>query len=318
MNAYPREVSTVAVVGLGTIGMSWAAYFLARGLSVRATDVDPAAEARTKAYIELASIALERLGLMAPSARGATISFHASVEEAAAGCDFVQENAPESETLKAKLLAQIDRVISAGVPIASSTSALAISALQRECRFPQRCFVGHPFNPPHLIPLVELVGGSETDPAVLDWAQDFYRKIGRHPVRLQREVYGHIANRLQYVLFNEAARLVLEGVASVQDVDAAVAHGPGMRWAFFGPFMTMHLAGGTGGMAGAFQKFGGRDSASDDRARRVPLNPEERQTLIDGVQDEAGGRSVAELEAHRDALLLELCRIKAASGPEAA
>jgi carnitine 3-dehydrogenase len=318
MNAYPREVSTVAVVGLGTIGMSWAAYFLARGLSVRATDVDPAAEARTKAYIELASIALERLGLMAPSARGATISFHASVEEAAAGCDFVQENAPESETLKAKLLAQIDRVISAGVPIASSTSALAISALQRECRFPQRCFVGHPFNPPHLIPLVELVGGSETDPAVLDWAQDFYRKIGRHPVRLQREVYGHIANRLQYVLFNEAARLVLEGVASVQDVDAAVAHGPGMRWAFFGPFMTMHLAGGTGGMAGAFQKFGGRDSASDDRARRVPLNPEERQTLIDGVQDEAGGRSVAELEAHRDALLLELCRIKAASGQEAA
>jgi carnitine 3-dehydrogenase len=318
MNAYPREVSTVAVVGLGTIGMSWAAYFLARGLSVRATDVDPAAEARTKAYIELASIALERLGLMAPSARGATISFHASVEEAAAGCDFVQENAPESETLKAKLLAQIDRVISAGVPIASSTSALAISALQRECRFPQRCFVGHPFNPPHLIPLVELVGGSETDPAVLDWAQDFYRKIGRHPVRLQREVYGHIANRLQYVLFNEAARLVLEGVASVEDVDAAVVHGPGMRWAFFGPFMTMHLAGGTGGMAGAFQKFGGRDSASDDRARRVPLNPEERQTLIDGVQDEAGGRSVAELEAHRDALLLELCRIKAASGQEAA
>ena len=317
MNAYPREVSTVAVVGLGTIGMSWAAYFLARGLSVRATDVDPAAQARTKAYIERASIALERLGLVAPSARGATISFHASVEEAAAGCDFVQENGPESETLKAKLLAQIDRVISAEVPIASSTSALAMSALQRECRFPQRCFVGHPFNPPHLIPLVELVGGSETDPAVLDWAQDFYRKIRRHPVRLQREVYGHIANRLQYVLFNEAARLVLEGVASVQDVDAAVAHGPGMRWAFFGPFMTMHLAGGTGGMAGAFQKFGGRDSASDDRARRVPLNPEERQTLIDGVQDEAGGRSVAELEAHRDALLLELCRIKAASGQEA-
>src|SRR6266853_1327733 len=213
MSGYPREVKTVAVVGLGTIGMSWAAYFLARGLSVRATDVDPAAQARTKAYIERASIALERLGLVAPSARGATISFHASVEEAAAGCDFVQENAPESETLKAKLLAQIDRVISAEVPIASSTSALAMSALQRECRFPQRCFVGHPFNPPHLIPLVELVGGSETDPAVLDWAQDFYRKIRRHPVRLQREVYGHIANRLQYVLFNEAARLVLEGVA---------------------------------------------------------------------------------------------------------
>src|SRR5262249_36962540 len=131
-------------------------------------------------------------------------------------------------------------------------------------------------------------------------------------------VYGHIANRLQYVLFNEAARLVLEGVASVEDVDAAVAHGPGMRWAFFGPFMTMHLAGGASGMAGAFREFGGRDSTSDDRARRVPLNPEERQIFIDGVALEAGGQSMAELEAHRDALLLELCRIKNALGDRAA
>ena len=314
MSGYPREIKTVAVVGLGTIGMSWAAYFLARGLSVRATDVDPAAETRTRAYIERASIALAKLGLVATSAPGATISFHATVEEAAKGCDFVQENGPESEMLKAKLLAQIDTVTPAVVPIASSTSALSMSALQRECRFPQRCFVGHPFNPPHLIPLVELVGGSGTDPGVLDWAEDFYRGIHRHPVRLQREVYGHIANRLQYVLFNEAARLVLDGVASVEDVDAAVAYGPGMRWAFFGPFMTMHLAGGTGGMAGAFQKFGGRDSTSDDRARRVPLNPGERQTLIDGVEVEAGGRSVSELETHRDALLLELCRIKTTLG----
>ena len=318
MSVYPREVKTVAVVGLGTIGMSWAAYFLARGLSVRATDVDPAAEARTRAYIERASTALDKLGLVAPTAPNAAISFHPTVDEAAGGCDFVQENGPESETLKAKLLAQIDRATLAEVPIASSTSALSMSALQRDCRFPERCFVGHPFNPPHLIPLVELVGGSGTDAAVIDWAQGFYRTIGRHPVRLQREVYGHIANRLQYVLFNEAARLVLEGVASVEDVDAAVAYGPGMRWAFFGPFMTMHLAGGASGMAGAFQKFGGRDSTSDDRARRVPLNPSERQMLIEGVAVEAGGRSVAELEARRDALLLELCRIKAALGDRAA
>ena len=311
MDAYPREVQTVAVVGLGIIGMSWAAYFLARGLSVRATDVDRAAEARTKAYIERARVALDKLGLVTTSARDANFSFHATVEEAAAGCSFVQENGPESETLKTKLLAEIDRAVPAEVPIASSTSALSMSALQRDCRLPERCFVGHPFNPPHLIPLVELVGGTKTDPRVLDWAHAFYRKLRRRPVRLQREIYGHIANRLQYVLFNEAARLVLEGVATVEDVDAAVAHGPGMRWAFFGPFMTMHLAGGPGGMAGAFNKFGARDSASDDRARRVPLNPEERQIFIDGVTLEAGGQSVAELEAHRDSQLLELCRIKA-------
>jgi 3-hydroxyacyl-CoA dehydrogenase len=316
MDAYPREVRTVAVVGLGTIGMSWAAYFLGRGLSVRATDVDPAAEARTKAYIERARVVLDKLGLIAASAPGATFSFHATVGEAAEGCDFVQENGPESETLKTKLLAEIDRVVAAEVPIASSTSALSMSALQRDCRFPERCFVGHPFNPPHLIPLVELVGGARTDPLVLDWAHAFYRKLRRHPVRLQREIYGHIANRLQYVLFNEAARLVLEGVASVEDVDAAVAHGPGMRWAFFGPFMTMHLAGGAAGMAGAFEKFAGRDSASEDRARRVPLDPDERQTLIDGVAVETGGRPVLELETHRDALLVELCRIKAALGED--
>lgn len=318
MTVYPTRVDTVAVVGLGTIGMSWAAYFLARGLSVRATDVDPAAEGRARAYIGRARVALETLGLVVPGADDRRFSFHGTAEECVADCQFVQENGPETEASKTKLLAQIDHAASPDVPIASSTSALSMSVLQSECRFAQRCFVGHPFNPPHLIPLVEIVGGDQTDPGLLDWAQHFYREMGRHPVRLRKEVYGHIANRLQYVLFNEAARLVLEGVASVEDVDAAVASGPGMRWAFFGPFMTMHLAGGAGGMAAAFEKFGHRDSHSTDRARRMPLDAEQQRILIAGVEAAARSRSIAQLEARRDTLLLDLCRIKTTDGaPEA-
>lgn len=318
MIKYPSKVETVAVIGLGTIGMSWASYFLARGLTVRATDVDPTAEARARAYIDRALPALEELALAVSSASATGFSFHPTVEETVAGAHFVQENGPEAESAKIQLLAQIDHAAASDVPIASSTSALPMSVLQQECVHPQRCFVGHPFNPPHLIPLVEIVGGKRTDPTVLDWAEAFYREIKRTPIRLHREVFGHIANRLQYVLFNEAARLVLEGVASVKDVDAAVTWGPGMRWAFLGPFMTMHLAGGTGGIEGAFQKFGDRDNKISDRARRMMLGAEHRRTLIDGVEAASEGRSIQELEARRDALLMDLYRLKAAgSMPDA-
>lgn len=314
MITYPSKVETVAVIGLGTIGTSWAAYFVARGLAVRATDVDPTAETRARAYIHHALPALDQLALAVPSASAASFSFHPTVEEAVAGAHFVQENGPETESAKIQLLAEIDQAAAPDVPIASSTSALPMSVLQQGCGNPQRCFVGHPFNPPHLIPLVEIVGGKRTDPSVLDWAEDFYREIKRKPVRLHREVFGHIANRLQYVLFNEAARLVLEGVVSAKDVDAAVTWGPGMRWAFLGPFMTMHLAGGPNGMAGAFSKFGDRDTKSTDRAARMMLGAEHRRVLIDGVEAASDGRSIQELEAARDALLMELYRLKAA-GP---
>ena len=314
MITYPSKVETVAVIGLGTIGMSWAAYFLARGLTVRATDVDPAAETRARACIHRALPALEKLALAVSNASATRFSFHPTVEEAVAGARFVQENGPEVESTKIQLLAQIDHAAAPDVPIASSTSALPMTVLQQDCTHPQRCFVGHPFNPPHLIPLVEIVGGKRTDPHLLDWAEAFYREIRREPVRLHREVFGHIANRLQYVLFNEAARLVLEGVASAKDVDAAVTWGPGMRWAFLGPFMTMHLAGGTGGMAGAFQKFGDRDAKSTDRAARMMLGAEHRRIIIDGVEAASEGLSIDELEARRDALLMDLYRLKVA-GP---
>lgn len=309
---YPGRVESVAVVGLGTIGMSWTAYFLARGISVRGTDIDPHAEARARDYIGRATPELERLGLVVPAGL-ARFSFHVTVEDAVDGVSFVQENGPENEDAKIELLARIDRALPAEIPVASSTSALMMSTLQQRCRHPERCFVGHPFNPPHLIPLVEIVGGNRTDARVLDWAEAFYRRIGREPIRLKREVYGHVANRLQYVLFNEAARLVFEGVATVRDIDAAVAWGPGMRWALFGPFMTMHLAGGADGMAGSFRKFADRDAACTDRAARMPLSAEQRRTLVEGVEVVAEGRTVSALEARRDELLRELYRLKIAA-----
>lgn len=223
---YPGRVESVAVVGLGTIGMSWTAYFLARGISVRGTDIDPRAEARARDYIGRATPELERLGLVVPAGL-ARFSFHVTVEDAVDGVSFVQENGPENEDAKIELLARIDRALPAEIPVASSTSALMMSTLQQRCRHPERCFVGHPFNPPHLIPLVEIVGGNRTNARVLHWAEAFYRRIGREPIRLKREVYGHVANRLQYVLFNEAARLVFEGVATVRDIDARLRGDPG-------------------------------------------------------------------------------------------
>jgi 3-hydroxyacyl-CoA dehydrogenase len=310
MSTYPNKVEKIAVVGLGTIGMSWTAYFLARGFAVTATDIDPAAEARTRDYVAQSFTSLEELGLVARGAGLNGFTFSNSLEGAIKGADFVQENGPENEGSKTELLAKIDRVAPEYVPIASSTSALRISSLQSQCRYPARCFVGHPFNPPHLIPLVEIVGGSRTDRRVLEWAGWFYREIGREPIHLQREIYGHIANRLQYVLFNEAARLVLDGVASVEDVDRAVSWGPGMRWALFGPFMTMHLGGGSGGMEGSFAKFHERDSTNTDRATRMTLSADQQRVLVDGVAEMSRGRRVEEIARARDEQLVRLYKLK--------
>ncbi|WP_137388617.1 3-hydroxyacyl-CoA dehydrogenase family protein [Rhodoligotrophos defluvii] len=307
---YHRQINTVAVVGLGLIGMSWVAYFLARGFKVQGFDPDPEASARTTAYVEKTWPALVALDLVAAQARREDLHISASLDEAIAGADFVQENAPELATVKASVLAEIGRYAPETVPIASSTSALKLTPLVASAPHPERYFLAHPFNPPHLVPLVEVSGGERTSPAVLDWAMWFYRHIRREPVRLKREIHGHIANRLQYVLYNEAARMVLEGVATAEDVDAAVSWGPGMRWALFGPFMTMHLGGGPGGIASAFNKFRDRDAFNTDRAARMVLTPEQEALFIEAVDRAMRGRTIQQLEADRDAALVELYRLK--------
>jgi len=227
-----------------------------------------------------------------------------------AGADFVQENAPEREPVKRALLARLDAVVPPEVVIASSSSGLLITRLQADCGHPERCLIGHPFNPPHLIPLVEIVGGERTAPAAIERALAFYRAIGKRPIHIRREVAGHVANRLQAALWREAVHLLAAGVASVADIDAAISEGPGLRWALMGPHLTFHLAGGSGGMAHFLDQLGPPLESWWDDLGSPRLTPEIGQALTAGVMAEAGGRDIAALAAERDRFLVDLLELK--------
>ena len=301
----PTEVGDIALLGTGTIGASWATHFLARGLSITAWDPAPDADARLRAFIDAAWPAMERLGL-GPGADPARVRLVDEAESAVEGAVFVQESGPEDEALKRALYRRIDPALGSHTVVASSSSGLLISTLQEGLRNGARFVVGHPFNPPHLIPLVEVVGGRGTDPEAVAWALAFYNAHGKRAIRVEREVPGHIANRLQAALQREAFHLLLSGVASAADIDAAIAHGPGLRWAFMGPFLTMHLAGGEGGMRGALAHFGPAMESWCADLGAPRLDAEAIETLgraVDGMLD---GRSIQALAAERDARLLAL------------
>lgn len=305
-----HSIRRVAVVGTGTIGMSWAATFLSRGLEVSATDPAQGAEARLRQFVDDAWPVLGRLGTIAATPPHELLKFYADPETAVAGADFVQENAPERETIKAALLARIDAVLPPDTVIASSSSGLLISTLQASCRHPERCVIGHPFNPPHLIPLVEVVGGAQTAAVTVERAMAFYAAIGKRPIHIRREVAGHVANRLQAALWREAVHLVAAGVASVADVDAAISEGPGLRWALMGPHLTFHLAGGEGGMAHFLEQLGPPLEGWWDDLGSPRLTPEVRDELTAGVAAEAGGRGIPTLAAERDQFLVDLLALK--------
>ncbi|HMK69866.1 MAG TPA: 3-hydroxyacyl-CoA dehydrogenase NAD-binding domain-containing protein, partial [Xanthobacteraceae bacterium] len=218
----------VAVIGTGTIGASWAAIFLARGFEVAATDPAAGAEDFARHFINDTWPTLQKLGLVVPGASAQRMSFHRGAAAAVNGAEFVQENAPENEDLKIELFAEIDAALPGDAVIASSSSGLLISRVSAKCTHPQRCVIGHPFNPPHLIPLVEVVGGEKTSAQAIAATMDFYRALGKHPIHIKKEVRGHVANRLQAALWREAIHLVAEGVVSVADADAAIAFGPGL------------------------------------------------------------------------------------------
>lgn len=292
----------VAVVGCGTVGASWAALFLAHGLDVAATDPAPGAEERLRRFVERA---LEQLRALGCRDEG-RLTFHPAMADTLAGAAFVQENAPENEGLKRRLLAEIDGLVPPDVVVASSTSALLRSAIVADCRWAGRHLVAHPFNPPHLLPLVEIVGG---DAAAVASAVAFYRSLGRRPVVLSREMPGHIANRLSSALYREAVHLVEQGVASVTDIDAAISHGPGLRWAVMGPHMTYHLGGGEGGIAHYLEHLGPSQERRWAALGNPSLGPEVRERIVAGVAEEAAGRSIADLEAERDAALMGLLRL---------
>ncbi len=294
------SIRRVAVVGTGTIGMSWAATFLSRGISVRASDPAPGAEERLRRFVDLAWPVLARLGPIAERPPHQLLVFCADAISAVTAADFVQESAPEREAVKQEILARIDAVLPPEVVIASSSSGLLISKLQGACRHPGRVVIGHPFNPPHLIPLVEVVGGARTTPATIEWAMAFYAAIGKRPIHIRREVAGHVANRLQAALWREAVHLVATGVASVADVDTAISEGPGLRWALMGPHLTFHLAGGSGGIAHFLDQLGPPLESWWDDLGSPRLTPEVRRALAEGVAAEAGTRDIATLETERD------------------
>ena len=301
----PTEVGDIALLGTGTIGASWATYFLARGLSVTAWDPAPDADARLRAFIDAAWPAMERLGLGA-GADPTQVRVVDAPESAVDGALFVQESGPEDEALKRDLYRRIDAVLDRHAVVASSSSGLLISTLQDGLRNGARFVVGHPFNPPHLIPLVEVVGGKSTDPAAVEWALAFYNAHGKKAIRVEREVPGHIANRLQAALLREAFHLLLSGAASAADIDAAIAHGPGLRWAFMGPFLTMHLAGGEGGMRHALDHFGPALESWWADLGTPRLDGEAIEALSRAVDEVLDGHSIPALAVERDSRLLAL------------
>jgi len=298
-----KDIATVAIVGGGLIGGAWAAFFLSRGLAVRVHDPRQDAEAAIRPIIEQALADLAQLApLTAISATA--LQFCAELADTVGPADYVQENAPEILDLKQALLARIDAAAAPDVLIGSSTSSLRATDLQRDCRHPERVMVAHPFNPPHLVPLVELVRGDKTAPEAQDAAYAWFESIGKAPIRVTKEARGHVANRMSSALWREAVHIVAEGIASVEDVDRAIRFGPGLRWAVDGPHMLYHLGGGAGGMAAYLDHLGPAQEARWAELGAPKLDASTREMLVAGVADEAKGRTIPTLAAERDRRLI--------------
>ncbi|OON80138.1 3-hydroxyacyl-CoA dehydrogenase NAD-binding domain-containing protein [Streptomyces tsukubensis] len=306
----PEDVRRVACIGAGVIGGGWVAHFLARGYDVTAWDPATDAEDKLRRLVGAAWPALEQMGL-ADGASQDRLTVTATLAEAVADAQFVQESAPEKLELKRSLLAELDAATPPGVVIASSTSGYPMTDMQPPhdaAATPQRLVVGHPFNPPYLIPLVEVVGGERTDAAAVEWSSRFYDVAGKSVITMDRELPGFIANRLQEALWREALHMVAEGEASVADIDASITEGPGLRWAFMGPCLTFALAGGEGGMAHMLDHFGPSLKSPWTRLEAPELDGALRDAMVDGCAEAAGDRTYADLVAERDQGVIDVLR----------
>ena len=298
---------TIACIGAGVIGGGWVAHFLAQGFHVRAWDPAPDAEVKLRRLVDAAWPALSSLGLAEGASRN-NLVVTPTLAEAVEGAVFVQESAPEDLPLKRKLLAEIDAATPAGVVVASSTSGYGMTEMQADATTPERLVVGHPFNPPYLIPLVEVVGGEQTASWAVSHASAFYRRVGKTVITMDREVPGFIANRLQEALWREALHMVANGEATVEQIDTAITAGPGLRWPIQGPLLTFHLAGGEGGMAHMLDHFGPSLKSPWTRLEAPELTPELRDAVVEGCEEEAAGRSIADLVAERDRAIIAIQR----------
>jgi 3-hydroxyacyl-CoA dehydrogenase len=309
---YNKPVRRIAIVGTGVIGASWAAQYLARGFDVVATDPAPNAEPNLRKYVDEAWSQLIGIGLSAGASRD-RLSFSTNLNEALSKADFIQENGPERPDFKVKLYTDMDNASPADSIIASSSSGITPSVMQSKCKHPERVLIGHPFNPPHIIPLVEICGGAQTSPEALQQAMKFYAGIGKKPILLNKEIPGHVANRLQLALYKEVLYLIQQNVLSVADADAAVSWGPGLRWGIMGPNLQYHLGGGVGGikhfMEGVFTGL----APVFNSLGNPQVTPAFKQTIIDGVLQEAGNRSVGQLAQEENELLVGLLNLRSKS-----
>lgn len=307
-------MSRIAIIGTGVIGSSWAALFAAHGHAVSATDPRHDAADELRRAVAECWPSLERQGLVADSGSPDLVTVVGSAAEATEGATFVQENAPERLELKHELYRQIDAIADADVVIASSSSGLMATDLQRVCeRHPERVLIGHPFNPPHLVPLVEVVGGQATSEAAIATAMALYTSIGKSPIHIRAELPGHVTNRLQAALWREAYWLVEQGVVSVAEVDRAISSGPGLRWALLGPFATQHLSGGEGGIAHVLEHLGPPMVDWWETLRSAEWTPELKAAVVAGTHDEFRGIDQHEMLDERDRLLEQLVVAKAAA-----
>lgn len=306
----------MGVAGTGVIGASWAAHFLRQGFDVVAFDPAPGAAAKLRERIDRAWPVLDRMGLRS-GASPDRVSFTEQLSGLTDVADFVLENAPEVLGMKQQLIAELDEAADEDVIIASSSSGIVPSALQERCmRAPQRVLVAHPFQPPHIMPLVEVVGGARTSHQVIARTMDFLRSTGKRPIHLTSEVPGHVVNRLQAALWREAYSLVERGVVSVGEVDDAIRFGPGLRWALLGPFLTLHLTGGDGGIDRIHRHLGGTMQTLWADFATPDLDEQLTRRVSEGVAAELDGASAIDIERWRDEALVELLQLHEAHGED--
>ena len=305
-----KPVHRIAIVGTGVIGASWSAYYLARGFDVVATDPAPNAEPNLRKYVDEAWPLLTSIGLSHSASRD-RLTFTTSLQDALSDADFVQENGPERPDFKKKLFADMDAAAPVDSIIASSSSGITPSVMQTNCVHPERVLVGHPFNPPHVIPLVEVVGGAMTSDEAVRKAMAFYTAIGKKAIHLKKELPGHVANRLQSALYREVLYLIQQDVLSVEDADAAVSYGPGPRWGVLGPSLQWHLGGGQGGIKHFIEHLLPPMVQSWQILGTPNVTPELQRTLAEGVMREAAGRTVEQLAQEENETIVELLRMRA-------
>jgi len=308
-----KPIQNIAIVGTGVIGASWAAYYLARGFDVVATDPAPNAEQNLRNYVDEAWKILSTKGVSEGASRD-RLTFQPKMSSALAAADFVQENAPERPDFKAKLFADMDDATPPDSILASSSSGLTMDVISSICKRPERCVIGHPFNPPHIIPLVEVVGGAKTSEKTIEIAMAFYASIGKKPIRLFKALPGHVANRLQAALYKEVLYLIQQGVLSVEDADAAVSYGPGPRWGVMGPSLQWHLGGGPGGINHYMEHLMDPLAGLMKVLGTPNVTPELKQTVTEGVMRMAGDRSVEQLAEEENEVLTGLLSRRASVG----